>query len=274
MNLWTVAIMWFGGKQIADGDMPIGDLTAFLTYIVQILFSVMMATIMFVMVPRAAASAERIQAVLDTPPTIADPAWPGGPCQRGGRLEFRDVDFRYPRAEEPVIRDISLQRRAGGDRGHRRSTGSGKTTLINLIPRFYDVTAGSVLVDGVDVRDILKALWPRIGLVPQKPFLFRGTIGQEHPLRQGRRPARPRSGRGLDTAQATEFIAEIAEQLEAAGLPGRHQRLRRPETAPGDSPGPGSAGPSTSSTTASRPSTSRPTRGCGPRSSRKWPAPR
>jgi len=215
LNLSTVAIMWFGSIQIADHGMPIGDLTAFLTYIVQILLAVLMATIMFVMVPRAAASAERIQAVLDTVPTIVDPPAPATDVPALGRVEFRDVEFRYPGAEEPVLSGISFTAEPGETVAIVGSTGCGKSTLISLIPRFYDVTAGSVLVDGVDVREFaLQDLWRRIGLVPQRSFLFSGTVASN--LRHGdERAADDDLWRYLETAQGKEFVAEMPEQLEA-----------------------------------------------------------
>jgi ATP-binding cassette subfamily B protein len=216
LNLSTVAIMWFGGKQIADGDMPIGDLTAFLTYIVQILFSVIMATILFVMIPRAAASSERIQAVLDTTPSIVDPVEPARDVPARGRIEFRDVEFRYPHAEEPVLTGITFTAEPGETVAIVGSTGCGKSTLISLIPRFYDVTAGAVLVDGVDVREFaLKDLWRRIGLVPQKSFLFSGTVASN--LRQADHDASEEElWRVLETAQGKDFVEEMPEQLEAA----------------------------------------------------------
>jgi ATP-binding cassette subfamily B protein len=216
LNCSTVAIMWFGGIQIADHGMPIGDLTAFLTYIVQILMSVLLATIMFVMVPRAAASAERIQAVLDTAPTIMDPSRPVTDVPARGRVEFRDVEFRYPGAEEPVLRGISFAVEPGETVALVGSTGCGKSTLISLIPRFYDVTAGSVLVDGVDVRQLaLKDLWRRIGLVPQKSFLFTGTVADN--LRHGNQEASDEElWRCLEIAQAREFVAAMPEGIATA----------------------------------------------------------
>ena len=215
MNLSTVAIMWFGGKQIAEGAMPIGDLTAFLTYIIQILFAVIMATILFVMVPRAAASAERIQEVLDTEPTIVDPPDPVRDVPLVGSVEFRDVEFRYPHAEEPVLTGIDFSVEPGETVAIIGSTGCGKSTLISLIPRFYDVTGGAVLVDGVDVRRFaLKDLWRRIGLVPQKSFLFSGTVADN--LRHGDKSASDEElWRLLETAQARDFVEEMREGLEA-----------------------------------------------------------
>jgi ATP-binding cassette, subfamily B, multidrug efflux pump len=215
LNLSTVAIMWFGGKLIADGSMPIGDLTAFLTYIVQILFAVLMATIMFVMVPRAAVSAQRIMEVLDTEPTIVEAERPRAGVPETGVVEFRDVEFRYPGAEEPVLSGISFTARPGETTAIVGSTGSGKTTLVSLIPRFYEVTGGSVLVDGVDVRHMaLQDLWGRIGLVPQKSFLFSGTVADN--LRQGDAQAADEQLWGyLEVAQSREFVEAMPEQLEA-----------------------------------------------------------
>ena len=215
LNLSTVAIMWFGGKQIADGSMPIGDLTAFLTYIIQILFAVLMATIMFVMVPRAAVSAQRIMEVLDTQPTIVDPERPAADVAVKGVVEFRDVEFRYPGAEEPVLSGISFTARPGETTAIVGSTGSGKTTLISLIPRFYEVTGGGVLVDGTDVRELAQQdLWRRIGLVPQKSFLFSGTVADN--LRHGdQKAADEELWRHLEIAQGREFVEAMPEQLEA-----------------------------------------------------------
>jgi len=215
LNLSTVAIMWFGSIQVADHGMPIGDLTAFLTYIVQILLAVLMATIMFVMVPRAAASAERIQEVLDAEPTVVDPAEPAADVAARGLVEFEDVEFRYPGAEDPVLSGISFTAGPGEVTAIVGSTGSGKTTLISLIPRFYDVTGGRVLVDGVDVRDMaLQDLWGRIGLVPQKAFLFSGTVASN--LRHGHEEAADEElWRYLEVAQGREFVAEMPEGLEA-----------------------------------------------------------
>ncbi len=215
LNLSTVAIMWFGSIQVADHGMPIGDLTAFLTYIIQILLAVLMATIMFVMVPRAAASAERIQEVIETEPTVVDPPAPAAPAPVRGHVEFRDVEFRYPGAEEPVLSGISFSAGPGEVTAIVGSTGSGKSTLVSLIPRFYDVTGGSVLVDGVDVREMAQQdLWRRIGLVPQKSFLFSGTVASN--LRHGDEQADDDElWRLLRIAQGSEFVADMPEQLEA-----------------------------------------------------------
>ncbi len=215
LNLSTVAIMWFGSIQVAEHGMPIGDLTAFLTYIIQILLAVLMATIMFVMVPRAAASSERIQAVLETHPTIVDPPTPLTGVPAVGSIEFHDVEFRYPGAEEPVLSRVSFTATPGETTAIVGSTGSGKTTLINLIARFYDVTGGRVLVDGADVRELSQQeLWARIGLVPQQAFLFSGTVAAN--LRHGRADASDEElWRALDIAQARDFVQEMAEGLEA-----------------------------------------------------------
>jgi ATP-binding cassette, subfamily B, multidrug efflux pump len=215
LSLSTVAIMWFGSYQIADHGMPIGDLTAFLTYVVQILMSVLMATIMLVMVPRAAASADRIQQVLETVPSITDPESPATDVPVRGVVEFDDVEFRYPGAEEPVLSGISFTALPGQTTAIVGSTGSGKSTLISLIPRFYDVTGGSVRVDGVDVRLMERQdLWHRIGLVPQKSFLFSGTVAGN--VRYGDDGASDEElWRLLGIAQGNEFVAEMPEQLEA-----------------------------------------------------------
>jgi len=214
MNLSTVAILWLGSYRVDSGGMPIGNLTAFLQYIIQILFAVMMATIMFVMVPRAAVSAGRIREVLDTEPAIRDPLRPVSP-ERQGRVEFRDVEFRYPGAEEPVLRHISFTASPGQTTAIVGSTGSGKTTLINLVPRLYDASGGQVLVDGVDVREMDRQdLWKRIGFIPQRAFLFGGTVADN--LRYGDERASDEAlWRALDIAQGRTFVEEMADQLEA-----------------------------------------------------------
>ncbi|MGZ4136240.1 MAG: ABC transporter ATP-binding protein [Actinomycetota bacterium] len=215
INLSTAAVMWFGSLQVGHGEMPVGDLTAFLTYLMQILFSVLMATILFVLVPRAAASADRIQEVLDVESTVLDPATPAPSPERLGRLEFRDVTFRYPGADEPVLSNISFTARPGETTAIIGSTGGGKSTLVNLIPRLYDVSAGSVLVDGVDVRELgQQDLWSRIGLVPQRAFLFAGTIGSN--VRDGREDAtEDEIWHALSIAQASEFVREMPDGLES-----------------------------------------------------------
>ncbi len=214
MNLTTVAVLWFGAFRVDSGAMPIGNLTAFLQYIIQVLFAIMMATFMFVIVPRAAVSSDRITEVLATEPSIHDPAEPEHP-PRTGRVEFRDVEFRYPGAEQPVLRGVSFTAGPGGTTAIVGSTGSGKSTLVNLLPRFYDVTAGSVLVDGVDVRAMDRAdLWSRIGLVPQRAFLFGGTVASN--LRYGDGDATDDDlWRALEIAQGRAFVEEMPERLEA-----------------------------------------------------------
>ncbi|MDO8914660.1 MAG: ABC transporter ATP-binding protein [Coriobacteriia bacterium] len=213
MNLSMVAVMWFGGLRIESGAMPIGNLTAFLAYIIQILFSVMMATIMFVMVPRAAVSADRIQAVLKTAPSVNDPETPAAPCVDKGFLEFEDVEFRYPGAEQPVLCGITFSAKPGEITAIIGSTGSGKSTLINLIPRLYDATGGTIRVDGVDIRDMDREdLWRKIGFVPQKAFLFSGTVASN--LRYGDQEATDEMlWRALATAQGKTFVSEMSDGL-------------------------------------------------------------
>ena len=214
-NLSSVAIMWFGSIQVDNGGMQIGNLTAFMQYVMQILFAVMMATIMFVMVPRAAASAERIAAVLDTEESIVDPEQPASIAAAKGVVEFRDVDFGYPGAEDPVLKGISFRAEPGQVTAIVGSTGSGKSTLINLVPRFYDATGGSVLVDGVDVRDMSQEeLWRLIGIIPQRAYLFGGTVASN--LRYGAPDATDDElWHALTVAQGRDFVSEMPEQLGA-----------------------------------------------------------
>lgn len=216
MNLTIVATIWFGGHLIADGSMPIGNLFAFQSYIMQILTSVMMAVMTMMMVPRASASAERIQAVLQAVPEIAEPAIAlDVPLARIGRIELRDVDFRYPGAQDSVLNDVSLTLEPGTTTAIVGGTGSGKSTLVNLLPRLLDVTGGSVLIDGVDVRDIpLEELWDLFGLVPQRGFLFGGTVGSN--VRFGRPDATDDDvWDALTVAQAREFVDLLPEGLDA-----------------------------------------------------------
>jgi ATP-binding cassette subfamily B multidrug efflux pump len=214
MNLSTVAVLWLGAYRVDSGAMPIGNLTAFMQYIIQILFAIMTAVIMFIMVPRAAVSAGRIREVLDTEPSISDPPTPISPA-RTGDVEFRDVTFGYPGAEEPVLRNVSFHARAGETTAIVGSTGSGKSTLINLLPRFYDTSDGAVLIDGEDVRALDRQdLWKRIGMIPQRAFLFGGTVASN--LRYGDETATDEElWRALDIAQGREFVADMPEQLEA-----------------------------------------------------------
>ncbi len=214
-NLSTVAILWFGSLRVDSGEMPIGNLIAFLQYVMQILMAVMMAVFMFTMVPRAIVSANRIQEVLRTRPTIGDPDVPAEPGPGAGSLAFQDVEFRYPGAQDPVLSDISLVVEAGRTTAIVGSTGSGKSTLVNLIPRFYDVTGGQLDIDGVDVQSITRDdLWGRIGLVPQKAFLFSGTIASN--LRFGKADATDDElWAALRIAQAESFVRDLADGLDA-----------------------------------------------------------
>jgi ATP-binding cassette subfamily B multidrug efflux pump len=214
LNLSSVAVLWFGGHLVASGSMQIGSLTAFLTYLLQILMSVMMATFMFMLVPRAEVCAERIVEVLDTEPDIVHAA---SPVQLDvhGLLELREVEFRFPGAQDPVLRDISLTARPGEITAIIGGTGSGKTTLLNLIPRLMDVTGGSVLVDGVDVREMApETLSDAVGFVPQKPYLFSGTVASN--LRYGKPDATDAElWRALEIAQARGFVEQMRGGLDA-----------------------------------------------------------
>ncbi len=214
-NLSSVAILWFGSIRVDSGEMPIGNLIAFLQYTMQILMAVMMAVFMFVMVPRAVVSSGRIQEVLRTDPSIGDPDQPVPTAPAGGTLAFRAVEFRYPGAQDPVLRDISLVIEPGMTTAIVGSTGSGKTTLINLIPRFYDVTGGQLDIDGTDVRDLRRDdLWARIGLIPQKAFLFSGTIASN--LRFGKADATDDElWTALRIAQAESFVRDLEGGLES-----------------------------------------------------------
>jgi ATP-binding cassette subfamily B multidrug efflux pump len=214
-NLSSIAVLWFGASRVASGQMQIGALTAFLAYLVQILMSVTMATMMLMMVPRATVSAERIQEVLNTESSVRPPDEPIRTAARIGDVEFRDVMFQYPGASDPVLRGITLHARAGQTTAIIGSTGSGKSTLVSLIPRMFDVTSGSVRVDGVDVRELdPDLLWSRIGLVPQKAYLFSGTVASN--LRYGNPDATDEElWHALDVAQAREFVAAMPGGLSA-----------------------------------------------------------
>jgi ATP-binding cassette, subfamily B, multidrug efflux pump len=215
LNLSTTAVVWFGGHLIADGSMQIGALTAFITYLAQILMSVMMATFMFMLVPRAEVSAERIMEVIDTEPALAAPARPRPAGQSRGLLELRNVEFRYPGAEQPVLHDITLTALPGQTTAIIGGTGSGKTTLVNLIPRLIDVTAGSLLIGGVDVRELdPAALSAAVGLVPQKPYLFSGTVASN--LRYGGQQATDDDlWAALEIAQARDFVQRMPDGLDS-----------------------------------------------------------
>lgn len=243
MNFTTIAIVWFGGIRVDHGDMQVGDMMAFIQYAMQIMFSLIMVSMMFVMIPRAQASAVRINEVLDTVPEIKDATAVKRADSRRGFVEFENVTFSYPGAEQPAISNISFQVSPGEVTAIIGGTGSGKSTLINLIPRFYDVDSGSILVDGVDVRDIAQEnLRAKIGFVPQKAVLFNGTIADN--IRFGREGATDEEVKyAAETAQATEFITDMKDgfnSLIAQGgtniSGGQKQRLaiaralvRRPE---------------------------------------------
>ena len=215
LNLSTTAVVWFGGHLIADGSMQIGSLTAFITYLAQILMSVMMATFMFMLVPRAEVSAERIMEVIDTEPALAPPVTPLPAGNEPGRLEFRNVEFRYPGAEQPVLHDVSFTALPGQTTAIIGGTGSGKTTLVNLIPRLLDVTGGQLLTGGVDVRDLERAeVSAAVGLVPQKPYLFSGTVATN--LRYGNQAATDEDlWQALDIAQARDFVERMPGRLDS-----------------------------------------------------------
>lgn len=218
LNLSTVSILYFGAYRVDSGGMPIGNLTAFLAYVMQILISVVMATMLSSFIPRAAAAATRIREVLETEPSITDPPKPksftSGDGKRRGVVEFRDVEFRYPGAEEPVLQKISFVALPGQTTAIVGSTGSGKSTLVNLIPRLYDVTAGAILLDGMDIREVdRQELWRRIGFVPQRAFLFSGTVASN--LRYGNESATDEElWHALAVAQAKEFVEAMPGGLE------------------------------------------------------------
>jgi len=215
VNVSSVGVLWFGAHRVASGDMEIGALTAFLSYLMFILMAVMMATFMFVMIPRAEVCAERVEEVLDTESSVVPPANPIPKPETRGHLELRDVEFRYPGAEEPVLRGIDLVARPGETTAIIGSTGSGKSTLINLIPRLFDATDGSVLVDDVDVRELdPDSLSKVIGFVPQKPYLFTGTIASN--LRYGKADATDEElWQALEIAQARDFVEQMPDGLDA-----------------------------------------------------------
>ena len=215
VNVSSVAVIWFGAFRIDSGDIQIGQMTAFLNYLIQILISVLMSTMLLVLAPRSAVSADRILEVLDTEPTVAPPTDPITPQELTGVVEFRDVTFTYPGAEDPVLADLSFTLAPGRTTAIIGSTGSGKSTLVNLIPRLYDVSSGEVLVDGVDVRRLdPDALWSRIGLVPQKPYLFSGTVASN--LLYGRPDAtQEQMWEALRIAQAADFVEKLDGGLAA-----------------------------------------------------------
>jgi ATP-binding cassette subfamily B protein len=215
VNASSIAVIWFGAQRIDSGAMSIGSLVAFLSYLSLILMAVMMATMVTMMAPRAAVSAERIQDVLDTYSSVTPPAAPIKDVTSRGRLEFRDVGFRYPGAEHAVLENISFTSLPGQTTAIIGSTGSGKTSLVNLAARLFDVTSGAVLFDGVDVRELdPDILWHRIGIVPQKPYLFAGTVASN--LRYGKPDATDDEiWAALEVAQAADFVRAMPGALDA-----------------------------------------------------------
>ena len=215
MNLSSVAIIWFGAAEVQDDGVQIGTLFAFLSYMMQILMGVMMATFMFVMIPRAAVCADRIEAVLDTEPSVRAPAQPATVGRAGGRVVFEDVEFTYPGAESPVLTGITFTADPGTTTAVIGSTGSGKSTLVGLIARLFDVTGGALTVDGTDVRRMdPDELWARVGRVPQRAFLFAGTVASN--LRYGDEDATDEQlWRALELAQAAEFVRALPGGLDA-----------------------------------------------------------
>jgi ATP-binding cassette subfamily B protein len=214
VNSSSIAVIWIGGHRIQNGDTSIGALVAFLTYLTLIMSAVMMATMTATMAPRAAVSAERIQEVLRTDSSVKLPTNPFRPVDIHGRLEFRDVTFRYPGAEHAVLDHISFTSLPGNTTAIIGSTGSGKTSLVNLAARLFDVSSGSVLIDGVDVRELdPDILWHRIGVVPQKPYLFAGTVASN--LRYGKPDAtEDEIWQALEVAQAADFVRAMPGQLD------------------------------------------------------------
>ncbi|OJX74882.1 ABC transporter ATP-binding protein [Leifsonia sp. 71-9] len=215
LNVSSVAVIWFGGFRVDDGSMQIGTLTAFLQYLMQILMGVMMSTMMAVLVPRAAVCADRISEVLGTEASVRAPQNPVTELPSHGTVEFVDVGFAYPGADQPVLSDVTFLARSGETTAIIGSTGSGKTTLVNLVPRLFDATSGLVLVDGVDAAELdPELLWSRIGLVPQRPYLFSGTVASN--LRYGKPDATDDElWQALEIAQATEFVKAMPEGLES-----------------------------------------------------------
>ena len=228
INISSVAVLWFGGHLINDGSMQIGSLTAFLSYLLQVLMAVMMSTFMLMMIPRAEVCAERIKEVLDTETSVVPPLVPINELKKKGHLELRNVEFRYPGAEEPVLTCVDFTARPGEVTAIIGSTGSGKTTLLNLIPRLFDATQGEVMVGGVNVTALApQTLANGVGFVPQKPYLFSGTIASN--LRYGRPDATDEElWRALDIAQARGFVTDLDARISQGGTNvsgGQRQRL-------------------------------------------------
>jgi ATP-binding cassette subfamily B protein len=214
-NLATVGVLWFGGHRVEAGQMEVGALTAYISYLMQIVMSVMMATFMLMMVPRAAVCADRIVDVLDTEPSIELPKQPVMVLPEPGTLRFRDVTFAYPGADAPVLCGVSFEAMPGQTVAIIGSTGAGKSTLVNLVPRLFDATSGSVQVGGVDVRDLdADLLWSQLGLIPQRAFLFSGTITDN--LRYGKADAtEDQMWQALEIAQARDFVEALPDGLNA-----------------------------------------------------------
>ncbi|CRK83281.1 ABC transporter ATP-binding protein [Neobacillus massiliamazoniensis] len=215
LNLTTVAIVWFGGIRISNGHMQVGDMMAFIQYAMQIMFSFIMLSMMFVMIPRASVSAVRINEVLNTVTNIKDPNSSLGAEGTKGTVEFRNVTFSYPGAEMPAISDISFSMKPGEVTAIIGGTGSGKSTLVNLIPRFYDVQKGEILLDGVNVREMTqKHLREKIGFVPQTAVLFTGTMAEN--IRYGKEDASDEEVQhAAEIAQASQFIANMPEGYQS-----------------------------------------------------------
>ncbi|MEO8851630.1 MAG: ABC transporter ATP-binding protein [Allobranchiibius sp.] len=215
MNVSTVAVWWFGGRQVGNGQIQIGSLTAYMTYLIQILMSVMMATFMVMLVPRAAVAAERIEEVLQTTPSVGPPVKVTSPAQVRGVVRFQNVAMQYPGADKPVLQGVNLTAQPGQTIAVIGSTGSGKSTLISLVARLFDATEGSVSIDGVDLRDMdPDTLWGHLGIVPQHPYLFSGTVASN--LRYGNPDATDEQLRdALAIAQATDFVEQLDGDLEA-----------------------------------------------------------
>jgi ATP-binding cassette subfamily B protein len=220
VNLSSVAVIWFGGHRVDDGQMQVGALTAFLSYLMQILMSVMMGTFMLMQIPRSSVCADRIAEVLDTESSVVPPAVGVTGLRARGELDLEDVSFTYPGAEQPVLCDIGFRARPGQTVAIIGSTGAGKSTLVNLVPRLFDATSGTVRVDGVDVRDVdPEALWSRIGLVPQTAFLFTGTVRSN--LLHGKPDATDDElWHALEVAQARDFVERMPEGLDAPVVQG------------------------------------------------------
>jgi ATP-binding cassette subfamily B multidrug efflux pump len=214
-NISSVAVLWFGGHRVESGQMEVGQLTAYLAYLMQILMSVMMGTFMLMMIPRSAVCADRIMEVLDTDSSVVAPHEAVTTVGERGTLVFDRVEFSYPGADVPVVRDVSFEARPGQTVAVIGSTGAGKSTMVNLVPRLFDVTGGRVLVDGVDVRDLdPDVLWGTLGLVPQKAWLFSGTVRSN--LAYGKPDATDEEmWTALEVAQARDFVEALPERLDA-----------------------------------------------------------